>query len=170
MCAYPAPLFHVITVGPFTKWGIDFTTCSAPSIKGHKYIIVAVDYFNKWVAAMPTIMNDGETPTLFIFSQVISHFDIPKEIITNHSNHFDNKMTDSMEILSNSSKSCLYSSSIHQLQTLLACTHKCRGLCTQISTIPRPAMHSSEGAFPSLPKCRNQSLPALPLARDYISL
>jgi hypothetical protein len=27
MWAHPAPMFPVIVVGPFTKWGIDFTTC-----------------------------------------------------------------------------------------------------------------------------------------------
>jgi hypothetical protein len=33
---------------PFTKWGIDFTTCNPPSAAGHHYIIVAMDYFMKW--------------------------------------------------------------------------------------------------------------------------
>jgi len=68
MCAPPAPIFPVITVGPFTKWGIDYTTCNPPSAKGHKYIIVAVDYFTKWVEAMPTFGNDGETAGLFLFN------------------------------------------------------------------------------------------------------
>ena len=68
MHAHPAPLFPVITVGPFTKWGIDYTTCNPPSAKGHKYIIVAVDYFTKWVEAMPTFGNDGETAALFLFN------------------------------------------------------------------------------------------------------
>ena len=53
MRAHLAPLFPVITIGPLTKWGIDYTTCNPPSTKGHKYIIVAVDYFTKWIKAMP---------------------------------------------------------------------------------------------------------------------
>jgi hypothetical protein len=60
MQAHPAPMFHVIVVGPFTKWGIDFTTCHPTSARGNHYIIVAVDYFTKWVEAMPTFSNDGE--------------------------------------------------------------------------------------------------------------
>jgi hypothetical protein len=67
MRAHPAPMFPVITVGPFTKWGIDYTTCNPPSARGHRYIIVAVDYFTKWVEAMPTFKDDGETATLFLF-------------------------------------------------------------------------------------------------------
>jgi hypothetical protein len=34
MRAHPAPMFPVITVGPFTKWGIDYTTCNPPSLRG----------------------------------------------------------------------------------------------------------------------------------------
>jgi hypothetical protein len=35
MRVHPAPMFLVITVGPFTKWGIDYTTCNPPSSRGH---------------------------------------------------------------------------------------------------------------------------------------
>jgi hypothetical protein len=72
MRAHPAPMFLVIIVGPFTKWGIDYTTCNPPSVRGHLYIIVVVDYFTKWVEAMPTFKDDGETATLFLFNQIIA--------------------------------------------------------------------------------------------------
>jgi len=85
---HPTPLFPVITVGPFTKWGIDFTTCNLPSAANHKYIIVVVDYFTKWAEAMTTYKNDSETTTLFLFNQVISQFGILREIVTDHGSHF----------------------------------------------------------------------------------
>ena len=59
---------------------------------GHHYIIVAVEYFTKWVEAMPTFKDDGDTTTLFLFDQIIARFDIPREIVTNYGNHFQNKM------------------------------------------------------------------------------
>jgi len=43
MRAHPAPIFLIIIVGSFTKWGIDYTTYNPPSARGHRYIIVAVD-------------------------------------------------------------------------------------------------------------------------------
>jgi hypothetical protein len=92
MRAHPSPMFLGITVGPFTKWGINFTTCHSASAKGHRYIIIAMDYFTKWVEAMPTFNNDGETTNLFIFNQIVARFIIPKEIVTDHVNHFQNKM------------------------------------------------------------------------------
>jgi hypothetical protein len=35
MRAHPSPMFPVITVGPFTKWVIDYTTCNPPSARGN---------------------------------------------------------------------------------------------------------------------------------------
>jgi hypothetical protein len=67
MWVHPAPLFF-ITIGPFTKWGVDFMTCHPPLARGHHYIIMVVDYFTKWVEAMPTFANDGETATFHIQS------------------------------------------------------------------------------------------------------
>jgi transposase InsO family protein len=83
---------QLLSVGPFTKWGIDFTTCHPASARGHHYIIVAVDYFTKWVKAMSTFNNDRETVSLFIFNQIVARFGIPKEIVTDHGSHFQNKM------------------------------------------------------------------------------
>jgi transposase InsO family protein len=92
MRAHPTPMFLVITIGPFTKWGIDYTTCNPPSIRGHRYIIVAVDYFTKWFEAMPTFKYDRETTALFLFNQRIARFYVPREIVTNHDSHFQDKM------------------------------------------------------------------------------
>lgn len=92
MHAHTNLLFPVIIVGPFTKWGIYFTTCNLVSTKGHKYISVAVDYYTKWLKSMPTFNNNSETKTLFLFNHIISHFGIPKEIVTDHGIHFQNKM------------------------------------------------------------------------------
>ena len=92
MWLHPAPLFPVISVGPFMKWGIDYVTCNPVLAAGHKYIIVAVDYFMKWVEAMATYKADEETAFFFIFNQIIVCFGIPKEIVTNHGSHFQNNM------------------------------------------------------------------------------
>jgi len=48
MHMHPAPLFPVIIVGPFMKWGIYVTTCNPPLARKHKYIILEVNYITKW--------------------------------------------------------------------------------------------------------------------------
>ena len=68
MRSHPTPLFPVVSVGPFMKWGIDYMTCNPASAGGHKYIIVAVDYFTKWAEAMPTFKDNGETAAYFVFN------------------------------------------------------------------------------------------------------
>jgi hypothetical protein len=74
------------------KWGIDFMTCHPHSVGGNGYIIVAVDYFTKWVEALPTFDNTGKTATLFIFNHIISLFGAPQDIVIDHSSHFRNFM------------------------------------------------------------------------------
>eukprot|EP00253_Pinus_taeda_P033308 PITA_33308 len=51
MCVPPTPLHPVVTIDPFSKWGIDYMTYTPRSAGGHGYIIVFVDYFTKWAEA-----------------------------------------------------------------------------------------------------------------------
>jgi hypothetical protein len=91
-CSSPALLHPVIVVGPFAKWGIDFMQCKPTSVGGHGYIIVVIDYFTKWVEAMPTFLNDGKIVALFMFNHIISRFGVLKAIVTDHGSHFRNHM------------------------------------------------------------------------------
>ena len=92
MWSHPTPLFPVISVGPFTKWGIYYVTCNLVSAGGNKLIIVAVDYFTKWIEGMPTFKVDQETAAFFMFNQIITRFGIPKVILTDHGSQFQNSM------------------------------------------------------------------------------
>ena len=92
MRSHPTPLFFVISVGSFTKWGIDYVMYNLVLARGHKHIIVAVDYFMKWAEAMPTFKADGETAAFFVFNQIIARFGISKVIVTDHGSHFQNSM------------------------------------------------------------------------------
>jgi hypothetical protein len=60
MHAHSSPLHLLVAFGPFSKWGIDFTTCKPPSVVVYNYIIVAIDYFTKWEEAIPTYSNDAK--------------------------------------------------------------------------------------------------------------
>jgi hypothetical protein len=53
---------------------------------------VVIDYFTKWAKAMPIVKSDGKTATFFVFNQIIARFGIPKEIVIDHGNHFQNEM------------------------------------------------------------------------------
>ena len=55
---------------------------------GHSYIIVAMDYFTKWVEVMPTYSVDGKMMAQSLFNHVISRFGISQAIIIDHGSHF----------------------------------------------------------------------------------
>ena len=78
----------IVTVGPFYKWAIKFMTCNPPLVGGHKYIIMVVDHFTKWVEAMPTFNSKADTATCFFFNHVITHFGVPQQLVSYHSSHF----------------------------------------------------------------------------------
>lgn len=94
MHAHPTPLHPIIDVGPFPNWGIDFLTCNPHLSREQGYIILAVDYFTKWIE-MPTYKDDSETTSIFVFSHIISWFEVPQAIVTDHGSYFRNHtMTD----------------------------------------------------------------------------
>jgi hypothetical protein len=93
MCSHLSPLHPVITIGPFTKLGVDFMDCNLASVGGHQHIIMVVDYFTKWVETMPTIKSNGKTVAFFMFIQIIGQFRIPREIVIDHDSHFHNEIT-----------------------------------------------------------------------------
>ena len=70
--------------------------CNLTSVGGHHHIIVVVDYFTKWVEAMPTVKFDGETVTHFVFNQISTRFGISKEFVNDHGSHFQNHMMEEL--------------------------------------------------------------------------
>ena len=82
----------VVSVGPFSKWGIDFMTYNPRSSGGHGYIIFTVDCFTKWVEAIPTFNNTWQKTAFFFFNHVIAWFGVPQAIFKDHGSHFRNHM------------------------------------------------------------------------------
>nr|GFA07534.1 reverse transcriptase domain-containing protein [Tanacetum cinerariifolium] len=72
----------------FDVWGIDFMG-PFPSSKGNKYVLVAVDYFSKWVEAKALPTNDARVVVKFLKS-LFSRFDTPKAIISDRGTYFCN--------------------------------------------------------------------------------
>jgi hypothetical protein len=72
--------------------------CNPTLAEGHGYIIVVIDYFTKWVEAMPTFLNYGRTATLFIFNHIITLFGVPQTIVNDHISHFENHMMSELHV------------------------------------------------------------------------
>nr|GEY09825.1 reverse transcriptase domain-containing protein [Tanacetum cinerariifolium] len=64
----------------FDVWGIDFMR-PFPSLRGNRYILVAVDYLSKWVEAKALPTNDARVVVKFLKS-LFSRFGTPSAIIS----------------------------------------------------------------------------------------
>nr|GFC99827.1 reverse transcriptase domain-containing protein [Tanacetum cinerariifolium] len=68
------------------KKGIDFMG-PFPSLKGNKYILIAVDYLSKWVEAKALPTNDARVVVKFLKS-LFTRFGTPRAIISDRGTHF----------------------------------------------------------------------------------
>ncbi|GAA0158448.1 hypothetical protein LIER_38656 [Lithospermum erythrorhizon] len=61
---------------PFAMWGIDLVGQFVKLANKYKDVVVAVDYFNKWVEAIPLRNTTAEEIEDFIWKKIISRYGI----------------------------------------------------------------------------------------------
>ena len=64
---------------------------------GHEYILVAIDYFNKWVEAASYSMLKAKHVAQFLENNIICQFGVPQEIISDNGSHFEGEVRKVME-------------------------------------------------------------------------
>jgi transposase InsO family protein len=73
----------IIKPWPFRGWGMNkISKINRPSSKGHQYILAIMDYFTKWVEAIPMMSVTSKDFMNFIKEDVIHRFGIPQTITT----------------------------------------------------------------------------------------
>jgi hypothetical protein len=82
--AVPASMLHpIIKPWPFRGWGLDFIGEIHPSsTKGHRVILMATDYFSKWVEAVPLRNTTHREVISFVSEHIIHRFGIPQTLTT----------------------------------------------------------------------------------------
>jgi len=90
------PLQLVNIRQPFEQWGLDIIGEIVPySSKQHRYILIATNYFMKWVGAIPMKLAKSESIIEFIDQFIITRFGIPHALIFNNDSYFSgNAMTE----------------------------------------------------------------------------
>ncbi|RVW76241.1 hypothetical protein CK203_048946 [Vitis vinifera] len=74
---------------PFAQWGMDIVgpLPAAPAQK--KFLLVATDYFSKWVEAEAYASIKDKDVTKFVWKNIICRFGIPQTIIADNGPQFD---------------------------------------------------------------------------------
>ncbi|MBE2321235.1 transposase family protein, partial [Solirubrobacter sp. CPCC 204708] len=73
----------------FATWGIDIIGKVTPATSnGHEYILVAIDYFTKWVEAASYKTLNAKQVARFIQNNIICRYGVPHEFISDNGQHF----------------------------------------------------------------------------------
>ncbi|CAA0815728.1 Unknown protein, partial [Striga hermonthica] len=79
------------TLIPFAQWGIDLVGPLPMGTGQRKFLVVAVDYFTKWVEAEPLAKITEEKMIQFLFNNICCRFGVPKVLISDNGTQFQGK-------------------------------------------------------------------------------
>ncbi|GKE90063.1 reverse transcriptase domain-containing protein [Tanacetum coccineum] len=83
-------MISVTSAWPFMKWGMDIVGPFSEGPGRVKYLIVATDYFTKWMEAKPLATITGKQVVNFTWDNIVYMFGIPATIITDNGTQFVN--------------------------------------------------------------------------------
>jgi len=76
--ALPVPLNELAAPWPFSMWGIDVIGAIEPKASNrHRFILVAIDYFTKWVEATSYASVTRNVVIRFIKKEIICTYGLP---------------------------------------------------------------------------------------------
>jgi hypothetical protein len=74
---------------PLQRWGMDLLG-PLPLAQGNlKYVVVAVEYFSKWIEAKPLATITSATVQKFFWQNIVCRFGVPKAITADNETQFD---------------------------------------------------------------------------------
>ena len=87
----PAKTLNLVTSPwPFTQWGMDIVGPLPTTAAQKKFLLVATDYFSKWVEAEAYASIKDKDVTKFVWKNIACRFGIPQTIIADNGPQFDN--------------------------------------------------------------------------------
>jgi hypothetical protein len=85
---------------PLERVGIDITGPLPKSNEGNKYILTIVDYFTKWIVAIPLVNQEAHTVANSFVEKFVSVFGVPKQLHSDQGTNFESRIFKEMcEIL-----------------------------------------------------------------------
>ena len=96
-CQLFAPAIHklasqlnlISSPWPFAQWGLDLVGPLPRATGNWQWLIVATDYFTKWVETEPLACITDSESRKFIWKNIITRFGIPRCLISDNGTQFD---------------------------------------------------------------------------------
>jgi hypothetical protein len=74
---------------PLQRWGLDLMGPLPPAQGNLKYVVVAVEYFSKWIEAKPLATITSVTVQKFFWQNIVCRFGVPKAITVDNGTQFE---------------------------------------------------------------------------------
>jgi len=86
--APPEELRSIHSPWPFHTWGIDILGLFTLAVRQMKYLVVAIEYFTKWIKAEPVAQIISHKVQHFVWKNIVCHFGIPKHLVFDNDTQF----------------------------------------------------------------------------------
>ena len=85
-------LISISSPWPFAQWGIDIMGPFPIARAQKKLLLVATDYFSKWIEAEAFSSIKDRDVTRFIWKNIVCRFVIPRSIVSDNGPQFDSRV------------------------------------------------------------------------------
>jgi len=85
-------LRKVYAGAPMDLVAIDILSGLPTTPDGHKYLLVATDYFTKWLEAIPLCDAEAHTCMRALYSTFFSRFGLPRQLQSDQGSNFESKL------------------------------------------------------------------------------
>uniref|UniRef100_A0A2N9GHZ5 RNA-directed DNA polymerase n=1 Tax=Fagus sylvatica TaxID=28930 RepID=A0A2N9GHZ5_FAGSY len=83
-----ASLNPIASPWPFSQWGLDIVGPLPRAPGNRRWLIVATDYFTKWVEAEPLVHITDADSKRFVWKNIITRFGIPRVLVSDNGSQF----------------------------------------------------------------------------------
>ena len=87
----PEMLTSINSPIPFAMWGMDILGPFPMATAQRKYLIVAIDYFTKWIEAKPLAKITTKQVAQFLWENIMCRYGIPRILVTDNGTQFNNE-------------------------------------------------------------------------------
>ncbi|KAL8108705.1 hypothetical protein AgCh_008657 [Apium graveolens] len=87
----PEMLTSINSPIPFAMWGMDILGPFPMATAQRKFLIVAIDYFTKWIEAKPLAKITTKQVAQFLWENIMCRYGIPRILVTDNGTQFNNE-------------------------------------------------------------------------------